>query len=451
MPRESISVPPMASGSLPVMGHAIAFLRDPLALLRRGYAEHGQAFSLRLGRQLTVVLVTRDECRAFFNETDRRLSIRTGYPMFLRMFGSDFYLFAERQQYLQQRNLVLPQFRSHQLDFFMTIMQTKTEQLIEDLGHDGEMDLVGTLGPLVMSIAAESFLGKDFSDHIRDFFPLFRAFSDGMDPVTPGWLPAPHLVRSRIARNRLRTAILAMVKRRRDHAAADQDFLQCLCDARYDDGQLVPDIVVANLILLLAWAGHETTTGHLAWAMADLLMHPHELDRVRAEQTSLLPQHPLTIKTLHKLTYLDHALRETERLHPVAYMMARQATTSFSVGRHLIPKGAMVFVSPALTHRLTADYPDPDAYYPDRWRDNPHQVHDLIGFGGGLHRCIGVHFAYFEMKLIMTMLLRNYEFQLLDQPTPVRGSHTKWPQSPCRVRYASVSRSGSPSGRAASA
>lgn len=60
----------------------------------------------------------------------------------------------------------------------------------------------------------------------------------------------------------------------------------------------------------------------------------------------------------------------------------------------------------------------------------------LIGFGGGVHRCLGVHFAYLEMKVILTLLLRRYELRLLDpNPKPIPGAKTKWPASPCRVAY----------------
>ena len=68
--------------------------------------------------------------------------------------------------------------------------------------------------------------------------------------------------------------------------------------------------------------------------------------------------------------------------------------------------------------------------------DESRQPHSLIGFGGGIHRCVGVHFAYLEMKIALSLLLQQYDFTLLDpEPHPVRGTKTKWPASPCRVHY----------------
>ncbi len=96
----------------------------------------------------------------------------------------------------------------------------------------------------------------------------------------------------------------------------------------------------------------------------------------------------------------------------------------------------MILTSPSVAHRMPAEYPDPDRYRPDRYLDNPRAAQNLIGFGGGTHRCLGVHFAYLEMKVVLTLLLRRYHLELVDlDPQPVPGTKTKWPRSPCRVRY----------------
>jgi len=61
--------------------------------------------------------------------------------------------------------------------------------------------------------------------------------------------------------------------------------------------------------------------------------------------------------------------------------------------------------------------------------------YSLVGFGGGVHRCAGVNFAYLEMRVVLTILLQYYDFELLDKdPQPLKGVKTKWPE-PTRVRY----------------
>jgi sterol 14alpha-demethylase len=187
---------------------------------------------------------------------------------------------------------------------------------------------------------------------------------------------------------------------------------------------------------LLTWAGHETTTGHISWALIDLLRHPQELDRVLREQREVLDGEPaLTMQQVHRLQHLNRALHETERLHPVAYIMGRRATEAIELDGYSIPKDALALVSPWITHRMGGSSADPEAYRPGRYSDDPRAMQELIGFGAGVHRCLGVHFAYLEMTVVLTRLLQSYDLELVDpDPAPVPGTATKWPQSPCRVR-----------------
>jgi sterol 14-demethylase len=413
-------------------------LRDPVALLERGHREHGDVFALKLGPKPAVVLLGPEHHRFFFSETDKRLSIQSAYPYFVRMFDRSFYFFGGAEEYERQRALVLPRFQGRQLASYVDIMAEETRRVRLDLDERGEFDLVDTLGPLVMRIAAHAFLGAGFGSKLgMDFFERFRRFSGGMEAVLPLWLPLPRLIRGRHARDELRQLLGDLLQRRRAEPLAEPDFLQALAEARYADGGEVPDLVLINLILLLVWAGHETTTGHIAWAVIDLLRNPVELDRVLDEQAEVLDgAEAPDLKQVNRLTWLDRALHETERLHPVAFTLARQAAETFEYAGYEIRKGAMVLVAPAVAHRMPEVYPEPDRYLPARYEDDPRGMLGLIGFGGGVHRCLGVHFAYLEMKVILTMLLREYTFELVDRDVqPVPGSKTKWPQRPCRVRY----------------
>jgi sterol 14-demethylase len=407
-------------------------------VIERGYREHGPVFTVRLLGGRATILVGGQHAKFFFSETDQRLSLRTAYPYFIRMFDPDFYFFAEFEEYKRQRALVLPRFQSRQLGAYIASMQEQTRALIEQLGTQGRFDLTPVFGPLVMRIAAQCFLGPEFAARLGDqWFREFRVFSGGMDPITPGWLPLPHIVNSRRARDRLRAILLAFLNERRGSPLDPPDFFQTLAEARFEDGTPVPDLVLVNLILMLTWAGHETTTGHVSWALVDLLQHPDDLQAVLEEQQRVLdPGEPLTAATIHRLTHLDGALHESERLHPVAPVLARCAAEDFEYAGYHIPRDSMLILSTALSHRRPETFPQPEEYRPDRYQQDPKARAELVGFGGGLHRCLGIHFAYLEMAVVLTMLLREFEFELTGPPPrAVPGQATKWPASPCLVNY----------------
>jgi sterol 14alpha-demethylase len=247
---------PRVSGAHPLLGHTIGFLRDPVAVVERGHRECGEAFALRLGGRNAVVLLGPEANRFFFAETDGLLSIRTGMPYFPRMFDPDFYLFADAEEYRRQRDIVLPRFKGRQMEQYIEIMDRQIGDLARTFDSSGEFDLVDTLGPLVMRIAADAFLGTEFAKRLGDgFFAEFRRFSAGMDPVAPPWLPLPHLIRSRRARDRLRILLGGLLDERRRAPLDPPDFLQLLTEARFPDGTDVPELVRVNLVLMLTGPG----------------------------------------------------------------------------------------------------------------------------------------------------------------------------------------------------
>ncbi len=434
----ALVMPPQVSGALPLAGHAVEFLRAPYRLLRRGFDEHGKIFSLRLAGRPAVMLLGPEHSRFFFAETDALLSIRQGYSFLGSMFGPDFFFLGDPAEYKRQRDITLPRFQGRLLDSYVAVMDRQANLLISRLGDSGEFDLVPTLGPLVVRISAHSFLGTDVAGPgEEELYRDLRVFSTGMDPVLPPWVPAPHLIRSRRARDRLRVRIGRSLALRRRKPVDPPDFLQSLADARYPDGRPVPEHVLVNLVLLLVWGAQETTTGQLSWALIDLLQHPEHLERALDEQrTAIEPTGDLTLGAVKRLAHLDRAVRESERLHPVAFVMMRTAAETFDYAGYRIPEGSMVLVSPPISHRLEEVFDHPDRYDPDRFERDPKSARHLLGFGGGPHRCLGTQFAYLEMKVVLTRLLEAYSLELRDtDPRPVTGLHTAWPASPCRVRY----------------
>ena len=429
---------PKAARNIPVIGHAIPSMQDPIRFLERCYQKYGSIFSIQLPGLNTIFLIGPEHNKWVFDETDKRLSIQEGYTFFKRMFDSGFFYFGGFEAYKAQKNIVLPCFRATQMPDYLDVMSEETLRFMQSLGTSGTFDLTSQFGPLVMKIAAHSFLGADFKERIgEDIFEDFRQFSEGMDPVIPGWVPLPKFRRSQKAKKRLHNVLLNLIEERRSNPLDTPDFLQTLIQSTYQDGQPVPNRILIDLILLLVWAGHETTAGHISWAMIDLLQHPEYLKELMAEQQNEWPEDAsLTMNHIKNMNHSEWALKETERLHPVAYILLRNARVDISYQGYHIPKGSAVFISPALTHKLPEYFSEPEIYNPLRFADGKVASHSLIGFGGGIHRCTGVHFAFLEMKVILNQLLRYYDLELITKnPEAVKGPVTKWPQSPCLVRY----------------
>jgi sterol 14-demethylase len=100
-----------------------------------------------------------------------------------------------------------------------------------------------------------------------------------------------------------------------------------------------------------------------------------------------------------------------------------------------------VCAAPAVTHRSAEIFPNPEQFDPGRYSPERLEDKNLYGwqaFGGGRHKCSGNAFALFQIKAIFCVLLRRYEFELVNPPESYRDDYRKMvvePGSPCLVRY----------------
>ena len=434
---------PLLDGSVPFLGHVGEFFRDPVAVLKRGYKSKGRMFAFQiLGRRMNVMLGP-EHNKFFFEETDKLLSIRESMPFFIKMFSPKFYSFADMDEYLRQRAIIMPRFKAASMKQYVGIMAEESLNLVERLGDEGEFDLVTTLGPVVMDIAAHSFMGREFHEKLgHEFFELFRDFSGGMEFVLPLWWPTPKMLRSQRAKKKLHVILQDWIEKRRAEPLDEPDFFQGMIETKYPDGTRVADEILRHLILLLVWAGHETTAGQVSWALADLVQNPDYMAVIRSELQSVLggsDARDMSWEQALAMQKMDLALRETERLHPVAFILSRKASADIERDGYHIRKGEFVLLAPSVSHRMTETFVEPDRFNPERF--NPENAeaqiesNSLIGFGGGMHRCAGVNFARMEMKVLVAILLQHYDLELLDEVKPIAGAGTYWPAQPCRVRY----------------
>lgn len=438
--RSGGSRPVMLSGAMPIIGHVRELAAFPEGLVWRGYQECGLVFRIKmLGSADAVVVLGNANCERFFH--DEHLSTEAAYPFFRAMFAPDFFSLADNEGYREQKNIILPSFSGRQHQVYAAVMDAQAAAFIERLGESGEFELADELGQVVMNIAALAFLGDRFTAEMGDdVFGRFRWFSKQMT-FAPGFVPTLGRMRGALAGASLKADITEMLVRRRESPFDEPDFLQTLSTATYSDGSAVPDDVLVNLVLLLLWAGHESTTGHLSWALVELLRHPELLARARSEADAVLDEigdGPLDLEAVRRLPFIDACIHEAERLYPIAPVLIRKATTDFDFAGYTVPAGTQVFTSPVVNHRLPDEHADPDTYHPDRYLgpDAKAERAKLMGFGGGVHKCLGTRFAKLEMTIILARLLRRYDMELTTG-TPVPDIHNKsrWPARPCRIAF----------------
>jgi beta-dihydromenaquinone-9 omega-hydroxylase len=153
------------------------------------------------------------------------------------------------------------------------------------------------------------------------------------------------------------------------------------------------------LCLSLLVGGQETMTHFLGSMLDALLNHPSELRKVR--------EHPELI---------GPTIEETARFYPAVQNVFRTATTDVMVGNTLIPKDARVELSFAAANRDPRKFPEPNDYVIDRVTDGH------LGFGDGIHTCVGAHLARLQATTFLRMLLeRTTDIELIGELVKVQS------------------------------
>lgn len=190
-----------------------------------------------------------------------------------------------------------------------------------------------------------------------------------------------------------------------------------------------------ELMTLLA-AGHETTATELSWTFDVILRNPRVLHRLRAEIDGAVDR--------DRLPYVDATIKEALRLHPVVPAVARRLKRDTVVAGHRVEAGTLLVPAVWLTHRQPDLYPDPDEFRPERFLGKKPDPYAFLPFGGGIRRCIGMAFALFEMRVVLSAILARVELEPEDRRparTVLRGfTHAPRGGVPVFVREREVSR-----------
>jgi sterol 14alpha-demethylase len=440
--------PPQVPG-LPLIGNTLEFIKDRRSLLQGGFEKFGPVFTIQLLNHKAVVLVGPEYQETFFTETDKKLSLHKTYSWMKGAFGEVAFLLST-EAYHQQRPIFLMPFKSERMPHHLRIMQAETQQWLDALGEEGETELVAEVSKLIKNIILHTLMGDDFyARSSQQFWQYYPAIYKSLDPFFPNYLPLPKFFRRDVAKRKLLALLQPVIEERRANPERYTDFLQDFATARYKDGRLVDDKTIMGLLLALLYAGLETTSIHLSWAVIQLLQHPDYLKIVQQECAEKLPAgQPIDAQALRSLTHLYFALHETTRMYPPADMLMRQVEEEIEVGDYRIPKGWGVVVTPTLGHRLPTLFAEPDRYDPLRFapgreEDQQHRF-AMFSFGSGIHKCAGMNFAHNEMLLIIALLFQQFDMELITKnPRVVQGMGVCPPEKTL-VRYTRKKRTEAP-------
>jgi cytochrome P450 len=207
-----------------------------------------------------------------------------------------------------------------------------------------------------------------------------------------------------------------IIRQRRASGEDTGDLLSMLMAARDEDGSAMTDRQLRDEIMTFLLAGHETTAVSLSWTWYLLSQHPEVAQKLRQELNNVLGGRTPQLEDLARLPYTDRVVKESMRLYPPAWSLARSVAKEIDIADYRVPVGANVVMSPWIMHRDPRFFDRPEQFDPDRWTEQSAQQLPRFAyfpFGGGPRFCIGASFAVMEANLLLAAIAQRFQLRLV--------------------------------------
>jgi cytochrome P450 len=393
------------------------FLR-PNPFLLRCARRYGPIFTLRMPTGENVVSVSDPESiKAIFRADPEVYRVGSaGNTILEPLVGSSSLLTLDGRPHMRQRKLLLPPFHGERMQQYGDLINEITERSLADWPIGEPFPLQPRMQAITLDVILRAVFGIEDAERQSELREILRTMLDFSQsrlaflPWVRHWARGSW-VRFMQMREQVDSLLYEEITQRRldEGAAGREDIMSLLVGARYEDDSPMTDKELRDELVTLLVAGHETTATGLAWAF-ELLFHNDQVKRRLVDE----------IRTGGgEDKYLEAVITETLRVRPVIAQVSRRLTAPIELGGYTIPAGTLLAPSIYLVHRRPDIYPDPDAFKPERFLENPPQTDTWLPFGGGVRRCIGASFATFEMKVVLKSVLSRAELRAASpEPEP---------------------------------
>jgi cytochrome P450 len=400
---------------LPIIGDAFPFIADPIGYTRKCMAKYGPVFRTRLGPDFVVNLIDPEAQKMLTLDPDQLFSTRKGYGTTLGIFFPDGLLMRDFSDHRMHRRIMQSSFKNSMLEAYMPEIHQVVRKHVARWADSGNIHFVHAIKAALLEVGSSVFLGiklgKDSGKLNQAFINMAQATGAALRFNIPGTAYSRGLKSYKVMSDYFRKEI---PKKRESEST---DMFSLFCKETKEDGSYFSDDDIVHHVNFLLFAAHDTTTSTLSTLMYELTQKP-EWVQVCRDELLALDQDTLRYKDLDNLENTTYCFKETLRLYPPVVGLARRSLRDFDFLGHKIPANSMVSVPLAVSHRLKSIYKDPDSFDPLRFAPGreEHKVHPFawFPFGGGAHKCIGLHFAEMLVKVALFEMLQHYRFESIE-------------------------------------
>ena len=403
------------TGAVSGLKETLDFFSDP-SFAQRRFETYGDVFATKLLAQPIVFIRGERAISDLFSQSE---SLEGWWPESVKqLLGSRSLANRNGAGHKARRRVVGQLFSSAALARYTPSITALVDELAEELkASDGPLPLAGQMRRFAFTVIATTVLGLDRGS--RDaLFADFEIWTKALFSI-PLAIPGTPFAKAMGARQRLLNRIKAVLK-----AGSNQGGLDLISGGLDEAGIPLDDDDLAEQLLLLLFAGYETTASSLSCLFRALLLHPEVLDWLQSDLIS----GPWPATTAPQSQKLDATVLEVMRQTPPVGGFFRRSLHPIELAGVAVPEKSVIQV--ALTPSGTKSGTDLSEFRPQRHLDGSFDQ-TLLPFGGGERVCLGKALAELEIRLMAVGLLRQVQLQLapgqdlslqlVPSPTPRSG------------------------------
>jgi len=402
---------------LPLLGHGMHLLRNPLDFLARARAQ-GDIVRIKLGPSSAYIVNSPDLIRQVLVGSAKKFEKGVQFDKLRPVLGNGL-VTAGGEEHLRNRRLIQPAFHHTRIATYGTVMRDLTAAKVASWQDGVPLRLDNELAQLTMAIVGKTLfstqLGAEAVDEVLRSMPaILRGIT--RRALAPTQLlekiPTPENRRFDRSNRSLREVVDRIIGEYRLTGTDHGDMVSMLLLARDESsGEGLSDTQVRDEVLTMLLAGTETTANLLSWVCHVLGQRPDLEARLHAEVDEVIGDRELRFEDFGRLTFTRWLITETLRMYPPAWLLTRRAVEPVTLGGVALKAGTSILLSPYALHRDPTIYADAEVFDPDRWR--PERAGDIprpafVPFGAGNRQCIGEGFAWAESAIILATIAKRW-------------------------------------------
>jgi cytochrome P450 len=317
------------------------------------------------------------------------------------LIGERSFMLLEEDEHIRGRRAITPAFHQR-----MVAQHTRLlTEMVERETWRWPLNAVVPLHPYIRALTLRVILRAIFSDEPAELQALHGRLMTMLSITTSfilqepklRYLPGWHTRWRKFVRQRAEVdqLIIEVVDRRRREGGPRGDLLDLLLDAENTDGSPLSEREIRDNLMSMILAGHETTTGELAWAFQLLAHSPRVQQQLTGEIDAGAGEE-----------YMTATVHETMRHKPVfVFIIPRKVINPVQIGGWTYRPPAHLAGCTYLMHHDPQLYPKPHEFMPERFLGEQRQPRTYLPWGGGRKHCLGRHFALLEIKTILRQVL----------------------------------------------